>query len=140
MAAGAREFGEPVNRESVRGRDHGMWVPLLLAWPEADIPVAQISLIRGAPASRHFGIGQALRGLLNLGLTDAIRAFEPDTPQYTYWDYQAGAWPKNNGIRIDHALLSPQASDRLLAAKIHRNARGHEKPSDHVPLEIELKG
>jgi exodeoxyribonuclease-3 len=81
----------------------------------------------------------AFQQLVNLGLTDAYRGLHPDeSGAYTYWDYQAGAWPKNNGIRIDHALLSPQAADRLKAARIHRNARGHEKPSDHVPLEIEL--
>ncbi|NGX94831.1 MAG: exodeoxyribonuclease III, partial [Candidatus Afipia apatlaquensis] len=58
--------------------------------------------------------------------------------QYTFWDYQAGAWPKNNGIRIDHLLLSPQASDRLLDAGIDRYVRGWEKASDHVPVWIDL--
>ena len=57
------------------------------------------------------------RALLNLGLTDAVRALHVDGPQYTYWDYQAGAWQKNNGIRIDHLLLSPQAADRLKSAR-----------------------
>ncbi len=81
----------------------------------------------------------AFQELKHLGLTEAYRALHPDEAgAYSYWDYQAGAWPKNNGIRIDHALLSPQAADRLLAARIHRAARGHEKPSDHVPVEIEL--
>ena len=81
----------------------------------------------------------AFQELKNLGLTEAYRALHPDeSGAYSYWDYQAGAWPKNNGIRIDHALLSPQAADRLVAARIHRDARGHEKPSDHVPVEIEL--
>ena len=81
----------------------------------------------------------AFQELKNLGLTDAYRALHPQHDgAYTYWDYQAGAWPKNNGIRIDHALLSPQASDRLMSARIHRDARAHEKPSDHVPMEIEL--
>jgi len=81
----------------------------------------------------------AFQELKNLGLTEAYRALHPDeSGAYSYWDYQAGAWPKNNGIRIDHHLLSPQAADRLVAARIHRDARGHEKPSDHVPVEIEL--
>jgi exodeoxyribonuclease III len=80
----------------------------------------------------------AFQELKNLGLTEAFRSLHPDTMAYSYWDYQAGAWPKNNGIRIDHALLSPQAADRLVAARIHRDARGHEKPSDHVPMEVEL--
>jgi exodeoxyribonuclease-3 len=57
---------------------------------------------------------------------------------YTFWDYQAGAWQRNNGIRIDHALLSPQAADRLLGVAIHRDVRGWDKPSDHVPLVVEL--
>jgi exodeoxyribonuclease-3 len=57
---------------------------------------------------------------------------------YTFWDYQAGAWPRNNGIRIDHLLLSPQAADVLTACTIHSEVRGREKPSDHVPVEIEL--
>ena len=81
----------------------------------------------------------AFQEILNLGLTEAYRALHPSqTGAYSYWDYQAGAWPKNNGIRIDHHLLSPQAADRLVGARIHREARGHEKPSDHVPVEIEL--
>ena len=81
----------------------------------------------------------AFQEVLNLGLTEAYRALHPSqSGAYSYWDYQAGAWPKNNGIRIDHHLLSPQAADRLVGARIHREARGHEKPSDHVPVEIEL--
>ena len=80
----------------------------------------------------------AFQEIENLGLTEAFRALHPNEVAYSFWDYQAGAWPKNNGIRIDHALLSPQAADRLIAARIHRDARGAEKPSDHVPVEIEL--
>ena len=81
----------------------------------------------------------AFQELKNLGLTEAYRALHPSAVgAFSYWDYQAGAWPKDNGIRIDHALLSPQAADRLLSAKIHRAARDHEHPSDHVPVEIEL--
>ena len=80
----------------------------------------------------------AYRRLLNLGLTDAIRATEPAPETYTFWDYQAGAWQKNDGIRIDHMLLSPQAADRLAHAGIDKETRGWEKPSDHVPVWIEL--
>ncbi len=80
----------------------------------------------------------ALRGLLNLGLTDAVRAFHPDGPQYTFWDYQAGAWQKGNGLRIDHLLLSPQAADRLTAVGIDKAERGRPEPSDHVPVWCEL--
>jgi exodeoxyribonuclease-3 len=81
---------------------------------------------------------QAFRSLLNLGLTDAIRVFDPDTPQYTYWDYQGGAYQKDHGLRIDHLLLSPQAADRLTAAGIDRGERAKVEPSDHVPVWCEL--
>jgi exodeoxyribonuclease-3 len=80
----------------------------------------------------------ALRTLLNLGLTDAVRAFHPDGPQYTYWDYQGGAWQKDHGLRIDHLLLSPQAADRLTGVGIDRAERGKAEPSDHVPVWCEL--
>ena len=85
------------------------------------------------PATRR-----AWRGLLNLGLTDGVRACSARTPLYTFWDYQAGAWPKNNGIRIDHLLLSPGAADRLRAAAVDSHVRGWEKPSDHVPVWVDL--
>jgi len=78
------------------------------------------------------------RALTNLGLTDAIRANTDDAGLYTFWDYQAGAWQKNNGIRIDHLLLSPQAADRLSGAGIDKHVRAWDKPSDHVPVWIEL--
>jgi exodeoxyribonuclease-3 len=78
------------------------------------------------------------RGLINLGLTDALRATSDDTGLFTFWDYQAGAWQKNNGIRIDHLLLSPAAADALHAAGIDRHVRTWEKPSDHVPVWIDL--
>jgi exodeoxyribonuclease III len=82
----------------------------------------------------------AYQELINLGITESFRALHPQTQgAYSFWDYQAGAWPKNNGIRIDHLLCSPQAADMLVTAEIHRDARGHEKPSDHVPVVIELK-
>ena len=78
---------------------------------------------------------EKFRALLNLGLTDAIRAVSEDPDLYTFWDYQAGSWQKNDGIRIDHLLLSPQAADRLGDVVVHREVRGQEKPSDHVPVE-----
>lgn len=80
----------------------------------------------------------AYRRLCHLGLTDAIRACNALPGQYTFWDYQAGAWPKNNGIRIDHLLLSSQAADRLAAAGIDRHVRGWDKASDHVPAWCDL--
>ena len=82
----------------------------------------------------------AFQELLALGFTESFRALHPAAKHaFSYWDYQAGAWAKNNGIRIDHLLLSPQAADRLVVAEIDRDARGHDKPSDHVPVIIELK-
>jgi exodeoxyribonuclease-3 len=80
----------------------------------------------------------SFRALTHLGLTDAIRANTDDPGLYTFWDYQAGAWQRNNGIRIDHALLSPQAADLLRGVSIHRDVRSWEKPSDHVPFMVEL--
>lgn len=72
------------------------------------------------------------------GWTDAIRARFPEDPSYTYWDYQAGAWAKNWGLRIDHLLLSPAAADRMREAGIDRDVRAAERASDHVPVWIEL--
>ncbi len=74
------------------------------------------------------------RSLCHLGLTDAIRAFHPHPHVYTYWDYQAGRWNRDEGLRIDHLLLSPQAADRLIASGIDRGPRGMDKPSDHTPV------
>ncbi len=81
---------------------------------------------------------EKFRALTNLGLTDAIRATSDAGGLYSFWDYQAGAWQKDNGIRIDHLLLSPQAADRLTAAGIDRHVRAWEKPSDHVPVWVDL--
>ncbi len=81
---------------------------------------------------------EKFRALINLGLTDAIRATSDATGLYSFWDYQAGAWQKDNGIRIDHLLLSPQAADRLVDAGIDRHVRSWDKPSDHVPVWIDL--
>ena len=78
------------------------------------------------------------RALTNLGLTDALRATTSE-PSYTFWDFQAGAWRRNAGIRIDHLLLSPQAADRLEAVTVHKDVRGWDKPSDHVPVEGEFR-
>ncbi len=69
-----------------------------------------------------------------LGLTDAFRTCRGDAHQYSFWDYQGGAWPKNRGIRIDHLMMSPQAADRLESAGIESEVRGHDQPSDHVPV------
>lgn len=76
----------------------------------------------------------AYRTLQNLGLTDAFMQTDAGAHKYTFWDYQAGAWRKDHGIRIDHFLLSPQAADRLEGVDIFKEARGMEKASDHVPV------
>ena len=81
---------------------------------------------------------EKFRSFASLGLTDAIRATSDDPGLYTFWDYQAGAWQKNWGIRIDHMMLSPQAADRLTAAGIDKHVRSWEKPSDHVPVYVDL--
>jgi exodeoxyribonuclease III len=81
----------------------------------------------------------ALRKIINLGLTDAFRATTPETGLYTWWGYQAGGWPKDHGVRIDHLLLNPQAADRLDGCGIDRTPRGWEKPSDHTPIWCSLR-
>ena len=80
----------------------------------------------------------ALRRLENLGFTEAVRAVTDAPDTYTFWDYQGGAWQKNNGIRIDHMLLSAQAADLMRGAGIDKAVRDGDKPSDHVPVWIEL--
>jgi len=80
----------------------------------------------------------AYRRLLNLGLTEAFRARVQGPEHYSFWDYQAGAWNKDDGIRIDHFLLSPAVADILLDCQIDKHVRAKEKPSDHVPVWVEL--
>ena len=82
---------------------------------------------------------RAFRALLHLGLTDAFRALHPGQPKaWTFWDYQAGRWPRDQGLRIDHFLLSSRAADRLVSCAIDRAPRGLEKASDHTPVVLEL--
>jgi exodeoxyribonuclease-3 len=80
------------------------------------------------------------RSILHLGLTDAFRTFETGPHLYSFWDYQRGAWAKDNGLLIDYLLCSPQAADRLTAAGIDKTPRGKEKASDHTPVWCELTG
>ncbi|MCI5096602.1 MAG: exodeoxyribonuclease III [Rhodobacteraceae bacterium] len=80
----------------------------------------------------------AFRRILNLGFTEAFRSRVQGPGHYSFWDYQAGAWNRDDGIRIDHFLLSPQAADLLLDCQIDKDVRGREKPSDHVPVWVEL--
>jgi exodeoxyribonuclease-3 len=101
---------------------------------DAARPDAWLSDALFLPASRA-----AFRRVEHLGYYDAIRLQQPAGPgPWTFWDYQAGAWERDNGIRIDHLLLSPQAADRMTAAGVERALRGGDKPSDHVPVWVDL--
>lgn len=100
---------------------------------DARDPAAWVSDALFLPQTRD-----AFRGLINLGLTEAVRSTTDAGGLYTFWDYQAGAWQRNNGIRIDHLMLSPQAADRLAGVRIAKHVRGWDKPSDHVPVMVEL--
>ena len=80
----------------------------------------------------------AYRRIVNLGFTEAFRSRTQGPGHYTFWDYQAGAWNRDDGIRIDHFLLTPQAADLLRDCQIDKETRAREKPSDHVPIWVEL--
>lgn len=80
----------------------------------------------------------AYNALLHTGLTEATRALHPHERLYTFWDYQAGAWDRQIGLRIDHALLSPRLADRLVSVEIHKQERAKPQPSDHVPVSVVL--
>ena len=80
----------------------------------------------------------ALRRMIWMGLTDAVRAIHPHGAIYTFWDYQAGAWQRDMGLRIDHALLSPTLAERLEAAAPNKQERDQPQPSDHVPVMVTL--
>lgn len=116
-------------------------IPFLMAGDYNIIPQAEDAATPDAwredalfrPESRA-----AWRRLLNLGLTEAFRARTQGPGHYSFWDYQAGAWNRNNGIRIDHFLLSPLCADMLRDCQIDKNVRAGEKPSDHVPVWVEL--
>ncbi len=81
---------------------------------------------------------EAFHRILNLGFTEAFRARTQAAGHYSFWDYQAGAWNKNDGIRIDHLLLTPAAADMMTDCQIDSAVRGRDKPSDHVPVWIEM--
>ncbi|MGX0902939.1 exodeoxyribonuclease-3 [Roseovarius sp. MBR-79] len=80
----------------------------------------------------------AFRRIVHMGFTEAFRARVQGPGHYSFWDYQAGAWERNNGIRIDHFLLSPQAADLMTDCGIDKALRGRDKPSDHVPVWVEI--
>ena len=93
--------------------------------PEGD------ALVRPESRSRY-------RALLWAGLTDALRVARPSGPAWTFWDYQAGAWPKDRGLRIDHMLMSPTVAERMRDCVVDRLPRGEEQPSDHTPVILDL--
>ena len=134
------------------------WMDRLIDWTRAALAREEAFALLGdynvvpTPADKYESEGwdtdalwllpsrERLRTLRGLGLYDAIECVGDEPGRYTFWDYQAGAWPKDRGFRIDHALLSPQAADRLRSAHIERHVRGWEKPSDHVPVVVEVSG
>jgi len=83
-------------------------------------------------------IRKKLRELVNLGFNDAFRYIHPEKEGYTFWDYTSGAWQKNNGMRIDHFLVSSSLINMIKDVKINKFPRGRQKPSDHTPIELEL--
>ena len=84
-------------------------------------------------------VRRKFREILNLGYTEAFRALHSEIGRYSFWDYQGGAWQKDFGLRIDHLLLSPQATDMLAACEIDKTPRGKAKPSDHTPVWCQLR-
>ncbi|MEO5705466.1 MAG: exodeoxyribonuclease III [Alteraurantiacibacter sp.] len=98
-------------------------------------PAAMASDALMQPASRD-----AYARMLADGWTDAIDTLNPRGGLWTFWDYQAGAWQRDHGFRIDHLLLSPDCADRLVSAGVDKEHRGREKASDHAPVWVELKG
>ena len=83
-------------------------------------------------------IRKKLRELINLGFHDAYRHIHPEKEGYTFWDYTSGAWQKNNGMRIDHFLVTNSLLNSIKDVKVNKYPRGREKPSDHTPIELEL--
>jgi exodeoxyribonuclease-3 len=100
---------------------------------DAARPEAWVKDALALPQSRA-----AFRRIVNLGFTEAFRARTAAPGHYSFWDYQAGAWNRNDGIRIDHVLMTPQAADLLRDCWIEREMRGQDKPSDHVPVWVDL--
>jgi len=118
--------------------------PVVLAGDFNVIPTSTHDDVFSVRAMAHDALMQpesqaALRTVLNQGWIDAIRTRFPEGPVYTFWDYQAGAWRRDAGFRIDHLLLSPQAADRFLDAGVDKDYRGRDKASDHAPTWVELE-
>ncbi|MEM7301071.1 MAG: exodeoxyribonuclease III [Pseudomonadota bacterium] len=146
--------GNPVDSEKFPYKLR--WMERLEAWASAKLASEEAFILAGdyniIPQDRDCHDPKAWSGdalfrpeslerfqsLLNLGLTEAFRASNDESDRYSFWDFQGGAWPKNHGIRIDHLLLSPEAANLLNGADIDKFVRGWEKPSDHVPVWIDL--
>lgn len=119
---------------------------------EADTPLVLFGDYNVCPTDEDFAPGvlgpddalrrpptrAAFRALEFLGLTDAVRALRPSGHIWTFWDYQAGCWQRDLGLRIDHALLSPTLAERLVSAWPDREERGRGQPSDHVPVVVDF--
>lgn len=119
---------------------------------DADKPVVLAGDYNVAPTDEDFAPGTlgaddalvrpptraAFRAMQWLGLTDAMRALRPAGRVYTFWDYQGGAWTRDLGLRIDHALLSPDLAERLASAAPDKAERDKAQPSDHVPVVFEF--
>jgi exodeoxyribonuclease-3 len=81
---------------------------------------------------------KSFRALLNCGVIDAYRTLHPTKQEFSWWDYRGGSWQQNKGMRIDHLLLSPEASEHLNDCYVEKELRGKEKPSDHTPVTCKL--
>ena len=132
------------------------WMDRLIAWSRGRLALEEALVLLGdynvipTAADKYDGgdwdtdalwmrpSRERLRQLKSLGFRDALECVGDEAGRYTFWDYQAGAWPKDQGFRIDHALMSPEATDRLVTASIERHVRGWEKTSDHVPVVVEI--
>src|SRR6185312_15180792 len=128
--------------------DHARYLEASFHGDGHEVRVASIYLPNGNPtgddvydpvAFRNDALTQPesrarFRALLHLGLTDAFRVFHREPHKYTYWDYQAGRWSRDEGLRIDHLLLSPHAADRVAACAIDKSPRGKDRASDHTPI------
>jgi exodeoxyribonuclease III len=146
--------GNPIDSDKFRYKL--AWMERLTAYAQARLPLEEPLVLAGdfnvipTPADakhpekwKNDALFQPetrakFRELADLGMVDAVRAASDDPGLYTFWDFQSNAFSRDDGIRIDHLMLSPQAADRLAATGIDRAMRGGEKPSDHVPVWIEL--
>lgn len=103
----------------------------------SDIDVYDPDSLRGSICF-HPDEQRKFRSLLHLGYSDAFRLTHPDSQQFSWWDYRGNGWQYNKGMRIDHLLLSPQATDHLSSTNVLTDPRSWDKPSDHTPVYAEL--